>query len=74
MLVHLTGETEGNCRVVEVPIIKVPKVTFYLKERDSLTETTVTKKISDIRTSIKSSDVHVSAETETQDYDEADLD
>ena len=47
MLVHLTGETEGDCRVVEVPIIKVPKVTFYRTERDSSTETIVTKK--DIR-------------------------
>ena len=72
MLVHLTCETEGDCRVVEVPIIKVPKVTFYLTERDSSTETIVTKK--DIRNTFRSSDVHVSAETETQGYDEAGLD
>ena len=45
MLVHLTGETEGDCRVVEVPIIKVPEVNFYLTERDSSTETIVTKDI-----------------------------
>ena len=48
MLVHLTGETEGDCRVVEVPIIMVPIVTFYLTERESSTETIVTKKISGI--------------------------
>ena len=48
MLVHLTGETEGDCRVVEVPIIMVPITTFYLTERDSSTETIVTKKISEI--------------------------
>ena len=48
MLVHLTVETEGDCRAVEVPIIKVPSVTFYLTERDSSTETIVTKKKSEI--------------------------
>ena len=70
MLVHLTGETEGDCRVVKVPI--VPRVTIYLTKRDSSTETIVTKK--DIRNTFRSSDVHVSAETETQGYDEAGLD
>ena len=74
MLVHLTGETEGDCRVVGVSIIKVLKVTFYLTERDSSTETIVTKKISDIRNRFRSSDVHVSSETETQGHDEAGLD
>ena len=44
MLVHLTVETEGDCRVVEVPIIKVPSVPFYLTELDSSTETIVTIK------------------------------
>ena len=53
MLVHLsrydlTDETEGDCRVEGVPIIKVPLVTFYLTERDSSTETIVTKKTSEI--------------------------
>ena len=32
MPVHFTGETEGDCRVVEVPIIKVPIVSFNLTE------------------------------------------
>ena len=66
MLVHLTGETEGDCRVVEVPIIKVHVVTFDLAERDSSTKTIVTK--TDIRYTFRSSDAHVSVETETQGY------
>ena len=72
MLVHLTGETGGDCRVVEVPVIKVPEVTFYLTERESSTKTIFTK--TDIRHTFRSSDVHVSVETETQEYDEAGFD
>ena len=48
MLIHLTGETEGDCRVVEVPILKVPLVTLYLTQRNSSAETKVTKEISEI--------------------------
>ena len=43
--------------------MKVPVVTFYLPK-------TIVKK-TDIRYTFRSSDVHVSAETETQGHDEA---
>ena len=53
-------------------MIKVPVVIFYVTEPDSQTETIVTETY--IRYTFRSSDVHVSFETETQGYDEAGFD
>ena len=66
MRVHLTGETEGDCRVEKCAKVPIDCRTFYQTERDTKATEARQKRslqIERIRDTITSSDVQVSMET-----------